>query len=153
MSTVRGHVGRIGLEAGEELLEPLGRVGLLELADLRQERLRAVDLVDDAQPVGALLVLLDADLGDDDEHVPGDPVLDREAVRGDRLGLASRPLEELAGLRPAGRARVLEPVVVALVAVDGGGRRVELEEPFPEAVGELADGRVRVHRVARKSSG
>ena len=142
---VRRHVGRVGLEAGDEHLEPLGRVGLLELADLRQDSLGAVDLVDDAQPVGALVVLLDADVGDHDQHVAGDPVLDRQAVGGDRLRLAPGADEELAGLRPAGRARVLEPVVVALVAVDRRGRRIELEELLPEAVGELADGRVRVN--------
>ena len=46
---VRGHERRVGLEAGDELLEALGRVGRLELADLGQERLRPADLVDDAR--------------------------------------------------------------------------------------------------------
>ena len=46
--------------------------------------------------------------------------------------------------RGAGAAlgsRVLEPVGVALVAVERGGRRVELEDRLPEAVGERVDGR------------
>ena len=76
----------VGLEPGEELVEPLRRVGRLELADLRQERLRAADLVDDLQPVDALVVLLDRLVGDDDQHVAGDPVLDGQAVGRDRLG-------------------------------------------------------------------
>ena len=45
--------------------------------------------------------------------------------------------------RPA-RAGVLEPVVVALVAVDVAVDRVELEDRLPEAVGELVDGRGRI---------
>ena len=43
--------------------------------------------------------------------------------------------------RPAVRARVLEPVGVAVVAVERGGRRVELEDRLPESVGEGVDGR------------
>ena len=40
----------------------------------------------------------------------------------------------------ARRRRVLEPVGVALVAVERGGRRVELEDALPEPVGEVVDG-------------
>ena len=56
---VRGHERRVGVEPGEERLEPLGRVGRLELGQLRQELLRPAHLVDDAQLVEALVVLLD----------------------------------------------------------------------------------------------
>src|SRR4029079_897004 len=63
-----------------------------------------------------------------------------EAVGGDRLGVALRALGQLAGLRPAGRAGVLEAGRAALVAVDGGGGRVEGQDLLPEAVGERADG-------------
>ena len=40
------------------------------------------------EAVRALVVLLDRLVGDDDQHVAGDPVLDREAVGRDRLGVA-----------------------------------------------------------------
>ena len=42
---------------------------------------------------------------------------------------------------PALGTRVLEPVGVALVAVERRGRRVELEDRFPEPVGEVVDRR------------
>ena len=54
---VVGHVLRVGAEAGEEELEALRRVGLLELAELGQERLRAAHLVDDLEGVDPLVVL------------------------------------------------------------------------------------------------
>ena len=53
-------------------------------------------------------------------------------------------LEQRPGLGAAGRRRVLEAIGVAVVAVERGGRRVELEDALPEAVGELVDGRGRV---------
>ncbi len=57
------HVGRVGPQPRDEFLQALRRVGRLELADLRQERLRSTDLVDDSQPVRPLIVLLDAEIG------------------------------------------------------------------------------------------
>ena len=56
---VGGHERRIGVEPGDERLESLGRVGRLELGQLRQELLRAAHLVDDAELVEGLVVLLD----------------------------------------------------------------------------------------------
>ena len=56
---------------------------------------------------------------------------------------AARPLHERPGAGATGGRRVLEPVRVALVAVERGGRRVELEDGFPEAVREVVDGRRR----------
>ncbi len=94
---VRGHELGIGVESLEEGLEPLGRVGRLELGQLRQELLRPAHLVDDAQLVEALVVLLDAQLGDDDEHVAGDPLLGGQAVDRDRPCLGG-------GRGPGGRA-------------------------------------------------
>ena len=138
---VGGHVGRVGPQPRDEFLQALRRVGRLELADLRQERLRSTDLVDDSQAMSPLIVLLDAEIGDDDQHVAGDPILDRQAGRRDRLGLRLRCLHQPPGLRSAGRARILETIGVALVAVDGRGRRIELQDPLPEPVGQGVDRR------------
>ena len=91
---VRGHELGIGVESLEEGLEPLGRVGRLELGQLRQELLRPAHLVDDAQLVEALVVLLDAQLGDDDEHVAGDPLLGGQAVDRDGACLGGGPDQE-----------------------------------------------------------
>ena len=55
----------IGVQAGDERLEPLGRVDRLELGQLRQELLRAAHLVDDPELVQVLVVLLDVQVGDD----------------------------------------------------------------------------------------
>ena len=72
---VGGHERRVGVQPGDERLEPLGRVGRLELGQLREELLRTAHLVDDPQLVEGLVVLLDLELRDDLEHVAGDPVL------------------------------------------------------------------------------
>ena len=100
---VGGHERRVGVEPGDERLEALGRVGRLELGQLRQELLRTAHLVDDAQLVEALVVLLDVELGDDLEHVPGDPVLGRQPVGVDGGRLGGGPLHQRpAARRPAG---------------------------------------------------
>ena len=75
------HERRIRVQAGDERLEPLGRVGRLELGQLRQQLLRPAHLVDDLELVEALVVLLDLQLGDDQQHVAGDPLLGRQARR------------------------------------------------------------------------
>ena len=131
----------IGVESLEERLEPLGCVGRLELGQLRQELLRSAHLVDDAQLVEALVVLLDAQLGDDDEHVAGDPLLGGQALDRDRACLGGGPVQEVARLGATGRARVLEAVGVAVVAVERGDRRIELENGLPEPFREVVDGR------------
>ena len=78
------HERRVGVQPADERLEPLGRVGRLELGQLRQELLRPAHLVDDAELVEALVVLLDAQLADDLEHVAGDALLGRQPVDRDR---------------------------------------------------------------------
>ena len=92
------------MQPGDERLEALGRVDRLELGQLRQQLLRAAHLVDDAQLVEALVVLLDPELGDDLEHVAGDALLGREAVDRDgrRLALAVRSMSARSSARPAG---------------------------------------------------
>ena len=80
------------MEPRDERVEPLGRVGGLELGQLRQELLGPAHLVHDAQLVEPLVVLLDVELGDDLEHVPGDPVLGRQPVAVDGGRLGRRPL-------------------------------------------------------------
>ena len=81
---VGGHERRVGVEPGDERIEPLGGVRRLELGQLRQELLRPAHLVDDAELVERLVVLLDLEVGDDPEHVARDPVLGRQTVGRDR---------------------------------------------------------------------
>ena len=59
MSALARHERRVGVQPGDEGLEALGRVDRLELGQLGQELLRAAHLVDDAELVEALVVLLD----------------------------------------------------------------------------------------------
>ena len=84
----------VGPQPGLVLLESLGRVGLLELGDDRQEGLGAAHLVDHAQDVRPLVLCLDAEVADDLDHVDGDPVLHRETVDGDRPGVTLRRAPE-----------------------------------------------------------
>ena len=76
-------------------------------------------------------------------------VVRRVVVEGrpvDRGGLGERrPVHGLAR-RPAGLARVREPVVVALVADGGAQQRVELEQLVPVAVGQRVRSFGLVHR-------
>ena len=137
---VVGHELRVGVEAGEEQLQLLRRVGLLELADLGEELLRAGHLVDDLEGVDPLLVLDREDRADDPQHVAGDPVLDGQPVVGDRKGRVAHVVGELAELGPALGARVGQAIVVAVVAVDRGAEGLELLQPLPEAVRKLVDG-------------
>ena len=62
---VGGHERRVGVQPRDERLEPLGRVGRLELGQLGQQLLRTAHLVDDAQLLEVLVVLLEVELGDD----------------------------------------------------------------------------------------
>ena len=138
---VGGHERRVGVETGDERLEALRRVGRLELGQLGQELLRTAHLVDDPQLVEALVVLLDLQVGDDLEHVERDPVLGRQAIGRHRRRLGRGPLHQAPHRGASGRARVIETVGVALVAVERRGDRIELEERLPEAFGEGVDGR------------
>ena len=104
-------------------VEALGRVGGLELRQLGEQRLRAVDLVDGEHLVEREVVGLDRRLGDDLEDVAGDPVLVGRPSGGTRRGLAPHPLHQPPRLGAALGPGVVEPVVVALVAVDRRRRR------------------------------
>ena len=62
---VGGHVGRVGVQPRDERVEPLGRVGRLELGQLGQQLLGTAHLVHDPQLVEVLVVLLELQGGDD----------------------------------------------------------------------------------------
>ncbi len=79
--TLAAMIGRVGMQPGDERLEAFGCVGRLELGQLGEQLLRAAHLVDDAELVEREVVLLDLELGDDLEHVAGDPVLGRQTRR------------------------------------------------------------------------
>ncbi len=141
---VRRHEAVVGTETRLEALESLGRVGRLEHRDLGEERLRAGHLVDDPEQVGPLVLLDDPELAHHPDHVEGDPVLERLLGGIDRGGLGEGRDHERPTAGPTLRARILEPVVVALVAVHRGRRRVVLEDRLPEPIGEAIDRRVGV---------
>ena len=148
----RVHVVAVGMDPGDERVQPRRGVGGLERGQLRQRLLRTAHLVHDAQLVDLLVVLLDPELGHHAEHVAGDPLLGRQVVGGDGLDLCQRLLHEPARRRAPLGAGVVEAVVVAVVAIHGRGDRVELEDRFPEALGQRVDrgfGSVGIRHVAR----
>jgi hypothetical protein len=65
------------VQSRDERLEALGRVDRLEGGELRHQLLWSAHLVDNAELVETLVVLLDRQLTDDLEHVAGDPLLSR----------------------------------------------------------------------------
>ena len=137
---VRRHVALVVAQAGSELVEPLGRVGLLERGEDRQDLLRSLELVDDLEAVDPLVVLDDVELADHADHVERDLLLEREAGLRDRARLGLGGLHQPARLRATLGTGVRQAVVVALVAVDRRRRRRQLEDPLPEPVGERVDG-------------
>ncbi len=138
---VRGHVRGVGVQPRDERLEPLGRVGRLELGQLGEQLLGTAHLVHDPQLLEVLLVLLEVEGRDDHEHVPRDPGLGGEAVDRDGGRLLGGPLHQRAERGPAVRSRIGEAVRVARVAVDGRDGRLELEHGLPVAAGQVVDGR------------
>ncbi len=142
------HERPVAADPRQEGVEALGRVRRLELGQLGEQRLRPRHLVDDLDLAIGQVVRLDRDLGHDLQHVARDPVLDRQALRRDRGGLAPDALHQppLRGA-PLGPG-VVQAVVVALVAVDRGGQRRQPQHVLPVAGGDLVDlgglaGRVR----------
>ena len=141
---VGGHERGVGVQPPDERLEALRGVDRLEGCQLRQELLGAAHLVDDPQLVQAVVVLLDPELADDLEHVAGDPLLGRQPIDRDGCRLGRRPLHERACPGAPLWRRILEPVGVARIAIEGRGRRVEFEDAFPESVGKVVHGGGRV---------
>lgn len=135
------------MEASHEQLEALRRVRGLELAQLRQDLLRAAHLVDDLEGVHPLVQLGERDLADHAHDIERDPVLDAEVLPGDERGRVAEVLGIGALALAPRRARVGQPVVVARVAVDGGADRAQLLEALPEAVGDAVDGAWLRHSV------
>ena len=131
---VGGHERRVGVQARDERLEALGRVDRLELGQLRAGAAAA-------RPSGRRRA---AGGG------PGRPPRSasspmtwsmsrvmRSSVESPSTGIAAasaavRSMSARALARPAGDG-ILEPVGVALVAVERGGRRVELEDRPPRS--------------------
>ncbi len=144
MLDVGGHERRVGVQPGDERLEPLGRVGRLELGQLRAGAAagrpsgrRPGAGGGAGRPPRSASSAMTWSMSRVIRSSVGRPSV------GDRRGLGGGPLHQRRGAAPGPRARVLEPVGVALVAVERGGRRVQLEDRLPEAVGEVVDGRGR----------
>ena len=85
-------------------------------------------------------------LGDDDQQVAGDHLLRLEPVGWNRPCLVQRGTEGRLLGRTTVRAEIRPAVVVAGVAEDGRPHRVAFQEAFPESVGEVVDGGVRIER-------
>ena len=141
-------------QARQQRLEAGWRVGGLELDLLPHDRLRPVDLVDQADEVHAQGIRLVAELAHDPQHVVGDPLLDRELVGRDRGQLGERGVPQRAAGGASGGRRVVEAVVPALVAVDGRQERVLGEVRVPEPVDEGGESSVgRGHRSSGRVLG
>ena len=147
------HVARVVVDARQEAVETLGRVGPLEGRQQRHHRLRPLHLVDRLEPVDALILLLQLGPADDRQDVERDRLLDREAraavrsgnraggdLRFDRVGRVERLAEEPPRPVPPLRARVVEAIVVLIVAQHRRRDRRQLEQAVPEPFGQLVDG-------------
>ena len=119
------------------------RVTGLVLGHLGRPDLRTGHVVE-GQLVLLLGERLEVVLADEDQQVAGDDLLGIEPLGGDLLRLGQGGSEGgLFGGSPGG-AEVGPAVAVALVAEDRGGQRVAFEDAFPEAVGEVIDGSIRI---------
>ena len=131
---VRGHERRVGVEPGEERLEALGRVGRLELGQLRAGA--AGGRPSGRRPRSWWRRWSSSSIWRSAMTSSMSRVI-RSSVGRPSVAMAAasrrRPLHERPGAGAAGRARVLEPVGVALVAVERGGRRIELEDRLPRS--------------------
>ncbi len=132
-----GEVLRECLEPADQPIDPLGRVDALEAGKVAGHVLRAGHLVHRLEVVDVVLVLAKPDASDDLEHVERDHVLLVEAVAIHLLGVGQEALERGDLLGAALGRRIGQPVVVAVVAEDGGVDRLASQEPLPEAVGEV----------------
>ncbi len=142
------------MEALNEGLEPLGRIRRLELGQPRQELLRPAHLVHRAQLMEVLVVLLDLELGDDLQHVPGDPFLRRETIDRDGRRLGRGPFEQAADDGPSVGSGVFQLGGVSIVAIEARKGRARLKDAFPESVGDGLDGRGGIrHRGHGRSPG
>jgi len=124
--------GRVRSQAGEQPLQALRRIRLLELDELGQERLVAL-LLDGPDEIHPGLVVRDLRGRSEVQEVARDPLLPVQRGTRDRVGCGECLVGQGSPGRPTYWSRIVEAVVVALVAIDRGERRVELERAFPGA--------------------
>ena len=130
-----------GVEAGNQLGESLGRIGHLVLGQLHGKRLYAEDVVD-AQLVELPLVRLEMVASDEHQHVAGDDRLDVQLVALDGLSALQNVAQCGLVCGASLRTDVRQPIVIAVVAQDGGLHRIALQDSLPEFVCQLRDGGV-----------
>ena len=130
-------------KAGQHPVEALGRVRALVLGDLRRPGLGPGHVVD-GQLVQLAVLRLEVVSGDEDQEVAGDDRFDVERVGVDRLRLGERGGQGAPLGSSAVRTEVGPALVIPVVAVDGGGDRVALEDALPETIGEVSNGSVGV---------
>jgi hypothetical protein len=127
---------RVGSDPGQQPLEALRRIRLLEVDDLGEECLVPL-LAPERDEVGPEVVLQDLLLGDEDQQIARDPLLRVEAGRVDRQRSRARLLGERPEGGPPCRPRVVESIVVPLVPEDGGERGLQLQRALPGARAEV----------------
>ncbi len=125
--------GRVRGQPGKQPLQSLWRVRLLELDELGKQRLVAL-LLDRPHQVHPRLVVRDLRRGGKPEELARDPLLLVQRGLRDGGGRAERLVGKGASCRASGRTRIVQAVVVALVAVDRGQCGVELERALPGAL-------------------
>ncbi len=148
---VGGHETRIVGQPGQEGVELFGRLGRLERGQHGHECLRPVHLVDDLEPIDALVLLLQFYPADDPQNVEGYPFFRRQTrrlgrLRFDRVGLRESLAEKRSRSLPPFGSRIVQPVASLLVAEHRRVDRREVQEPLPETI------RQRIHRVGRPST-
>ena len=149
-------------DARQKAVEALRSIGPLEGRQQRHHGLRPVHLIDDLEPIYALILLLQLGPADDRENIECDRLFDgeaRAAIRsGDRAGgsglrldLVERLAEKPASLVTALRARVVETVVVVVIPEHGRRDRRKFEQTVPESFSQRVDGVGRVADLAHRN--
>jgi hypothetical protein len=134
---------RIAVPAREQTLQALRGVGRLVLRHLCRPDLRTGHVVD-RQLVLLLRERLEVVLAYQDQQVARDHLLRLEAIDGDLVCLGQSGAEGRFVGRPAIGPEVGPAIAVALVSQDRGGQWIAFEDAFPETVGEVVDGCVRI---------
>ena len=133
---LRHRLSRDPVEAGEVLLQPLGRVGALERAEVREDLSRSEEMRHRGEAVPAVFDLHEVAPGRGREDVERGPQVEVELSGRERVRHLERFALERLPARAALVGDVRQPVVEALVADLRAEDRLELEDPVPVPIDE-----------------